>query len=115
MLTALILLTSCIALTGNCETPQTSVVVEPLNTVSFSTVTVDNSWETMPSVALRGRKMLRIMNTSSSDNVYVSNVTDSSTMVTLYPRQAFTFKASSDMNIYVSSNTAIVMEVIEMR
>ena len=113
------MLWSCfIAPTGNCDTePITSVVIEPLKgAVSFSTVTVDNAWETMPSVALRGRKEVRIFNTSDTYNVYLSSETDNTVqMGTLYPRQGVTFKASSDLLIYASANTAAIVHITEMR
>ena len=88
--------------------------------ISFSTVTPAAGWTTAPTVALRGRKAINIFNTSSTELIWLRDV--SGTTVTrgtvarrLYPRQDVTFGISDEINIYVSASSAVRVEVTEIR
>jgi len=106
------------------------IQIEPLaDRISFSTVTLDGTnWTTAPTVMLRGRKEVLIQNTSTAHNVYLCSFTETSNTVTieptssnviigtLFPMQHAKFKASSDLFIYISSNTAgVIVEVWECK
>ena len=105
------------------------VEISPLSdTISFSTVTLDAAnWVTAPTVELRGRKEINILNTSTTDNIYLyaSNITDNTVMINptvtnvisrrLYPQDNVTYKVSSDIHIYLSSNTVIIAEITEIK
>lgn len=85
--------------------------------VSFNTVTTSSvlGWVTASSII--GRKEVMIINTSTANNIYLTGVSGSTAYGTLYPREKATFKASSSLNIYVSSNsvTPHSVEVWEIR
>lgn len=85
--------------------------------VSMSTVTLNGTaWATLPASALPGRYELSILNTSSTESVYLSNVSGSATYMTLYPRQRVTLGIASYIDIYATSNTAgVKVEMIEVR
>jgi len=125
-LTVFILILWCLTLTGRVYADSetfTRVQFEPLTgEVSFSSVVLDTfDFVTCPTVAMRGRKEISILNTSLTADAFLSDVsgntttTRSSVKGTLYPRQRVTFKLSSDVNLYVTSNSVIVIEVIEIR
>ena len=112
------------------EYPIQEVLIAPLtDSVSFSTVSLDGtSWTTAPTVELRGRKSINILNTSTTDNIFLWSSSETpntvtmnpntvSTLITrrLYPKQDITFRTSSDIHFYVSSNTVITVEVTEIR
>ena len=69
--------------------------------VSFNTITfADKSitgWVTAPSVEMIGRKEIEILNTSSTDNLFITGVSGSTTVGTIYPRESRTFKAASNL------------------
>lgn len=113
----LVLLLCGIAFADN---PIQKVEVAPLTGgISFNTITFTNShgftgWITASSVI--GRKEVLIHNTSTTDNIYVTGVSGSTAIGTIYPRESATFKASSSLNIYISSSTAqLSVEVWEIR
>ena len=96
--------------------PLTYVLFEPLHDrISTSTVTVNDSWSTAPTVAMRGRKEIIILNTSSSDNGYVSGQSPNTVWFTLYPRQWIRIKAGSDLHVFVTANTAVTFDIMEIR
>ena len=85
--------------------------------VSFNTITfADRSitgWVTASSVI--GRKEIMIINTSTNNSVFITGVSGSTATGTIFPRESVTFKASSNLNIYVSSNSVAVVEIWEIR
>ena len=87
--------------------------------VSFNSITfIDDGytgWVTAPSVEMIGRKEIEILNTSSTDNLFITGVSGSTTVGTIYPRESVTFKASSSLTIYVSANSVLTCEVWEIR
>lgn len=111
----LIILLLILSVTAYADEPNlTPVEIPPLSgKVSFSTVTFTGvNWHTAPSVEMRGRKEIIIQNPSLTANVYISGQSGSTATTptyyygTLYPRRTARFKASSDLHIYVSGNTA---------
>jgi hypothetical protein len=100
--------------------PIEKVVIEPLSGgISFNSITFANygrtGWVTCPSVEMKGRKEIVITNTSEDDNLYLTGVSGSTATGTLYPRDRVNFSASSNMHIYASANSVLVMEVWEIR
>ena len=96
------------------------VEVSPLTGgVSFNSITfADRSitgWVTAPSVELIGRKELLIINTSTSNSVFLTGVSGSSAVGTLKAGESITFKAASNLHIFVSANTVVKVETIEIR
>lgn len=106
------------------------IQIEPLSgVITFSTVTLDGTnWTTAPTVELRGRKEINILNTSSTENIFLygANITSNSVMIDptektiisrrLFPQDNVTFKVSSSLHIYISSNTSeIVVEITEIK
>jgi len=90
------------------------VEISPLTGgVSFNTITLGTGWVTASTII--GRKEVCILNTSSSNNVYVTGVSGSTATGTIYPRESVTFKAGSNLRIYVSANTTTLIEVWEIR
>src|SRR3990167_10115252 len=77
--------------------------------ISFNSITfADRSitgWVTASSVI--GRKEILILNTSTTDNLYVTGVSGSTITGTIYSRESVNFKASSSLNLYVSANTVL--------
>ena len=96
-----------------------SVQIEPLTTeISTSTVTLTGrDWETASTSVLRGRKELVILNTSASENIYLSGTSGNSVTVCyiLYPRQSVTIKASFDLNVYVTGSSGVIFKTIEIK
>ena len=106
-----------------------SVEIAPLSdSISFSTVALDGAtWVTAPTVELRGRKEINILNTSTTDSIYLyaSTLTSNTVMINpsvtniisrrLYSQDNVTFKASSDLHIYLSSNTVTTAEITEIK
>lgn len=89
----------------------------PLSTsISFSTVSLRGTgWVTAPTVELRGRKEILINNIDDTNAIYVSGVSGSTIYGTIDAGQSVTFKASSDLHIYLSSNTVTTCEVWEIK
>lgn len=81
------------------------------NTVTFAPRSI-TGWVTANSVY--SRKSLMILNTSTSDNVFVTGVSGSTATGTVYPRERAIFGAASSLNIYVSANTALSIEIWEI-
>ena len=85
--------------------------------VSFNTITfIDDGytgWVTANTIV--GRKELLILNTSTTDNLYVTGVSGSTATGTIYPRESATFGAGSNLNIYVSANSVLTCETWEIR
>lgn len=93
---------------------------EPLSGgVSFNTITFDpwsiTGWVTAPSVEMRGRHGLEILNTSTTDNVWLTGVSGSTARGVLYPRERMYINAASNNHIYVSANTVVTVQVCETR
>lgn len=110
----------CLVCSISYAQPIQRVEISPLNGgVSFNTITfADRSitgWVTANSTAMVGRKEVLILNTSSTDNLYVTGVSGSTAIGTIYPRESVTFGASSSLNIFVSSNTVLECQVWEIR
>ncbi|MBU2072710.1 MAG: hypothetical protein KKA68_20955 [Gammaproteobacteria bacterium] len=97
------------------------VQLEPLSTgISISTVRLGEGWVTAPSVAMRGRKEMSILNTSTTENIYLAQasgatVTYGTVTRAIYPREEIFLKMSSDMNIYVSGDTVFNITVTEIK
>jgi len=127
----LFLATPAFAATQAYSTNIQKVEIAPLEQeVSMSTVElVGTSWVTCPTVEMVGRKELVILNTSSTEDVYLSSVSPSSVYNVgrywrLFPRQDITFKIgrgvsqNTGMHIYVSSNsitTTVTLNIIEVK
>ena len=107
---------------GNCFAADASiqkVEVSPLSGgVSFNTITfADRSitgWVTAPSVEMIGRKEVMIVNVSIN-SVYLTGVSGSTAIGTLKEGEGVTFKAASNLHIYISSNSVAIAEVWEIR
>jgi len=124
-LTVILALSLCSASYG--DAPVIKVWEWPLQDgISTSTVTANSAdlmdetdVVTCPSVALRGRKELTIINMDDTDEVYLSNVTDATSMMRtgfpLFPYQTITIRASEDLHIYATANTAVPLRIIEIR
>ena len=102
------------------DNPIQKIEVAPLTGgISFNTITFTNNhgytgWITANSVI--GRKEVLIHNTSTTENIYVSGISGSTAIGTIYPRESVTFKAASSLNIYVSSSTTTLsVQVWEIR
>ena len=96
--------------------PITPVWEWPLSErVSSSTVVLDTLyWVTAGTV--QGRKEITILNTSSSANVFLSGVSENTvSSYTLYPRQSVTLRISSELPIYVSANSVVTLNIIEIK
>ena len=109
-----------LALAGSAfAAPVQNVIEWPLSTgISMSTVTTNDSWTTAPTVALVGRKEVCILNTSTTDTIgYISGTTynTADTWFTIYPKQAVSVRASYDLDIFVSSDTAVTWQVFEIK
>lgn len=96
------------------------VQIEPLSSgVSFNTITFMSGgytgWVTAPSVEMRGRKRLTILNNASSGNVYLTGVSGSSAVGTLGAGKVASFGAASDLRIYVSSSAVTTVDIWEIR
>lgn len=94
------------------------VTLEPLSGgISFNTITFGErsttGWVTANTV--KGRKEIMIINTSTTGNLYVTGVSGSTAIGTIFPREDATFLVSSSLNIYVSANTVLSCEVWEVR
>jgi hypothetical protein len=85
------------------------VEIAPLSSgISFNSVTtLYKDWITAPSVELVGRKEILILNTSTSENLYLTGVSGSSATGIVYPRESATFKAASNLHIYASGNSVL--------
>jgi hypothetical protein len=93
---------------------------EPLSGgVSFSTITFDprsiTGWVTAPSIEMKGRHGLEILNTSITDNIWLTGVSGSTARGVLYPRERMYINAASNNHIYVSANTAVTVQICETR
>jgi len=81
--------------------------------ISFNTITFYGGgiigWVTASSVI--GRKEVTIINTSTTENLYLTDVTGSSVTGTLGPKEEVTFKAAYSLDIFVSSNSVSTHEV----
>ena len=94
------------------------VEISPLTGgISFNTVITSSvlGWVTANSV--RGRKEIVIINTSTTENAYLAGVSGSSAIGTILPQANATFKVGSNLNIFVSANSAvpISIEIWEVR
>lgn len=118
----LILLLFLFANNAHAAQPLTRIVIEPLDdAVSFSTVYVGTTFHTMPTVELVNRKEINIFNVSANetDIVFLGIGTTANTAITvtrwLLPRQDITFKVSSDIHIYASADTTVLVQITEVR
>ena len=94
------------------------VVMSPLTGgVSFNTIVISSSTGYVTASSVIGRKEVLIVNTSTTENIYLTGVTGSTAKGTLFPRESATFGASSSLNIYVYSTTATpsTVEIWEIR
>lgn len=86
--------------------------------ISTSTVSLNDNYSTCPSVAMVGRKEVVILNASTTTNAYIGHNTDSTAMLswfTLYPKQAITIRAKSDLSIYATANSAVTLNILEIK
>ena len=84
--------------------------------VSFNTVSLDTfSWVTAPSVEMIGRKEIMIINPSTTVDLYLTGVSGSTATGIIYPRESATFKAASNLHIYVSASSVTTFSVWEIR
>lgn len=93
------------------------VEISPLSSgISFSTVTFNyfDKWVTAPTVEMIGRKEILILNTSTTNNLYLTGVSGSTATGVVYPRECVTFKAASNLHIYTSASS-VIMQVWEIR
>ena len=94
------------------------IQIEPLESgISFNTIELSYAigWVTAPTVEMVGRKEMLIMNTSTVDNIYISDISGSSVILcgTIYPRQMAKFKISSDLHLYISASSVVnVLNII---
>jgi len=93
------------------------VQIEPLSGgVSFNTVYATWGASTIvPASSMKNRKEIMILNTSETEDVYITGISGSTATGTLFPRESVTFKASSSMNFYVSASTTVMCEIWEIR
>jgi hypothetical protein len=108
----LILGSNCFADTGFVQ----KVEIEPLSGgVSFNTVITNGiSWVTCPTVEMRGRREILITNLSTTDNLYLTDISGSTATGIVFPKERASFKASANLHIFASGNT-VQFEVWEIR
>jgi hypothetical protein len=118
LLLLLVFASNCYAVDASIQ----KIEVYPLSGgVSINTISFINhgytGWVTAPSIEMKGRKELNIFNPSDYYNLYLTDVSGSSAtrVRTLTPGNSITFKVSSSVHIYVSSNTVNTCEVTEIR
>ena len=116
-----ILIIVFLLLSGNAYAvrPTTRITIEPLESVSFNTITVGTTFVTC-TTGLYNRKVISIFNTSSSEIVFLGNSSTANTAsITntrwLYPRQSITFGLRSSENIYASCDSVSLVQIIEIR
>lgn len=91
------------------------VEIAPLTSgISFNTVQV-TSWVTCPTVEMIGRKEMSILNTSSTNPIFITGVSGSTASRIVYPREEVFFKAGSNLHIYASADTVTLIQVTEIR
>lgn len=98
--------------------PVTEISLAPLHgeiSISFVTLNTATSWTTAPTSALRGRREINIYNPSDTVEIYLSGVSPSSVYRTLSPKQDATFKASSELHIFMKSTGTVCVEITEIK
>lgn len=98
------------------DNPIQQVGIAPLTGgISFNTVTFGyyTGWVTASSVVI-GRKEVLILNTSTTNELFLTGVSGSTATGVLYPRESVTFKAASNLNIYISGSS-VIAQIWEIR